>query len=289
MKKANLILLYSTLLVASFIFFRCGGGGGKDAQSTSTASSQFENPTGDITKDNATQLMNDVLDSPLSAAGSAVEGFLGKVIVKLNRALTTRIKSKNNIRLQGDADFSAFEKCISGDEKSGSVDFKCLTDNNSIPGCSGGSGTIEFKTSDENDLVVIIKDLKIDCGDKGTVSDCNGEIQTQLSIDLAAVQSKIAQTNSSDQDISCANFSCTIDGKKEESDECVRGDDILIDVGDGPVVCLSIEPDLNCTSVSSEWEDEGGSVTIDCDVSQKDGTDCPGDIEEVSDCTITES
>ena len=294
MKKAGLIL--GAVFLAAVFLTRCGGGDKKEAQSVSSAKDQFNSPNGNITSENATEVVNQAIDvGSQDAAGNAVEGLFQSTARKVNFAFN---KKKVKFRLQGDIDADTFKNCVKADSdgKSGTVDVGCLSDANALQGSCTGSGTIKFKQASDTELEITLSGFSYTCPDEDNVSSCDGTINLEVSesATLFAKKTVIAQTSDDTSDtVACWDISCTVDEEEEASNGCIEGDGekFLIKTADGEsVVCVDIVPNADCTSVCTDWITQDGSAKIDCTVKTK-GSSCPTDpfdIEEVSDCTVTQ-
>lgn len=268
------ILISLALLVA-----HCGGNGedsqstrtGVGSQSTTSAQEKFNNPTGTLSNDNATELMNDALASNLASGSSAVEGLFRR-----NPRITTALqKVLPGTKFQFDDTEipSELQKCISGDfTTSGTVDIGCLVNSGLLPGCTGG-GKVELKTENE-DSVIELDNVSLVCSSEGiSVTDCEGTFRQ----------------NTTNSDLACANLTCTIDSVKETVDGCIQGNQVLVeDSGGESYVCLTVTSVDNCAKLCSDWSDSEGLGKIECDVSRKEAP-CPPatGIREGANCTFT--
>ncbi len=265
MKKVFLII--GLIVLAGAVVAHCGGGG---ARNPTDAKAKFTDPDGQVTSDNATTVMNDVLNAGGAASGEAVMGLPFSGVSRL--AFETAVRRyKPNFHIKA----SSIESCVSGDENSGTIDVSCIVDAGYLTGCTG-SGTLTYSV-DGDTYTIGFSNFGLTCAsDDIDISSCNGTWSVLMS--------------GSTVDVLCADgFSCTINGETDNFTGCVDDGHYLVSGEGGDVVCTNIEIDSGCDRVCGDFDTSEGAVSVTCTVSDPASCTSWTEINEITDCTISES
>ncbi len=280
MKKNFLVL--GIAILATVALVRCGGG---SSVKTPDAAS-FTSPTGSITNDNATTLVQ-----------SAINGATDETTVKSLFGLTSTSKlaaqaMKTPEKVASQYSVTADASCAStaADGKSGSVDVKCMSDAGIFSGeqCTA-SGSIEWAiNNDATEVDVTLAGLGMDCSNSTVITSfktasCEGPVKANGDLNALSTDAGFAAV------VVCADISCSIDTTSLAFNGCFYGTEMLMDGEGGEVVFAGMTPSSDCSTVSSSWKTVAGDVTVTCNVTSSAAGCSPAYpvVYTVASCTVS--